>query len=133
MDSQCARHIAVCKSQHSKTEYIQQLDSMVLQQLHNFVKKCKVKPMSILFYRDGVSELQQVDVYNREMELIIKACNDMDPNYRPLITYIFVQKRHHAKLFPVDSADSDKFGNVLPGTVVDSGITNPYCNIKLKY
>jgi eukaryotic translation initiation factor 2C len=34
--------------------------------------------------------------------------------------------RHHAtRLFPGDRDNQDRSGNVLPGTVVDTGITHP--------
>lgn len=36
------------------------------------------------------------------------------------ITYIIVQKRHKTRLFPKDSRDADKNGNVKPGKAKSS-------------
>jgi hypothetical protein len=37
-----------------------------------------------------------------------------------------VQKRHHTRFFPKDIRYSDRSGNCLPGTVVESTITHPF-------
>ena len=50
----------------------------------------------------------------------------LDQSYKPSITFVVVQKRHHTRFFPLDKRDSDKTGNCLPGTVIESGITHPY-------
>jgi hypothetical protein len=47
------------------------------------------------------------------------------PNYEPGITYCISMKNHHTRLFQSDAQLSDKSGNPLPGTIVDTGITNP--------
>ena len=41
-----------------------------------------------------------------------------DPNseYRPPITFVVVQKRHHTRLFPARPNEGDRSGNILPGT-----------------
>lgn len=59
---------------------------------------------------------------------IRKACFSLEENYAPRITFIVVQKRHHTRLFPNihnDSHTTDKSGNILPGTVVDTNICHP--------
>lgn len=40
-----------------------------------------------------------------------------DPNseYRPPITFVVVQKRHHTRLFPARPTEGDRSGNILPG------------------
>ena len=35
------------------------------------------------------------------------------------------QKRHKTRMFPAEPRTGDKNGNVVPGTVVDTEITNP--------
>eukprot|EP00803_Ostreobium_quekettii_P000299 evm.model.scf_1586.1 EVM.evm.TU.scf_1586.1 scf_1586:3668-4183(-) len=47
-----------------------------------------------------------------------------DGTYCPPITFIIVQKRHHTRLLPAGGS-TDRSGNVLPGTVVDTAITSP--------
>ena len=98
-------------------------------------------PTRILLYRDGVSEGQYATMRLREIPQIEQACKDAerfidrkqnpfgkDP-YRPLITYVVVSKRHHTRFYPryqTYKQNAQYKHNILPGTVVDSGITNTY-------
>ncbi|KAK4405760.1 protein argonaute 10 [Sesamum angolense] len=78
--------------------------------------------------RDGVSEGQFYQVLLFELDAIRKACASLEPNYQPPVTFIVVQKRHHTRLFANnhrDKSSTDKSGNILPGTVVDSKICHP--------
>jgi Piwi domain len=43
------------------------------------------------------------------------ACTDVRQDYRPPVTFLVVQKRHHTRLFPMNSSEGDKSGNVMPG------------------
>jgi eukaryotic translation initiation factor 2C len=50
----------------------------------------------------------------------------LEPDYKPGITFIVVQKRHHTRLFCADSREqSGRSGNIPAGTTVDIGITHP--------
>ena len=60
-----------------------------------------------------------------EVEAIQRACSVLDSSYRPLVTFVAVQKRHHARFFPTQREDADRSGNILPGTVIESGVTHP--------
>ena len=54
-----------------------------------------------------------------------QACESF-PDYKPPITFLVVQKRHHIRLFPIKKCDSDDRNfNVKPGTIVDTVITHP--------
>ncbi|KAF0908875.1 hypothetical protein E2562_028754 [Oryza meyeriana var. granulata] len=86
------------------------------------------KPKRIIFYRDGVSDGQFYQVLLYEMDAIKKAIASLDPDYRPLVTFVVVQKRHHTRLFPEVHGRqdlTDRSGNVRPGTVVDTNICHP--------
>lgn len=52
-----------------------------------------------------------------------------NPVYKPKITFIVVQKRHHTRFFPPSNSDlgkgDRKNNNVPPGTIVDTNITHP--------
>ncbi|CAB5308685.1 unnamed protein product [Rhizophagus irregularis] len=61
-----------------------------------------------------------------EINAVRAACQALEPNYRPPITFVVVQKRHHARFFPMDRQNTDRSGNCFPGTVVDVGITHPF-------
>ncbi|GMP77181.1 hypothetical protein CsSME_00033543 [Camellia sinensis var. sinensis] len=101
---------------------------MIRDLLVAFRKATGQKPLRIIFYRDGVSEGQFYQVLLYELDAIRKACASLEPNYQPPVTFIVVQKRHHTRLFANnhrDRSSTDKSGNILPGTVVDSKICHP--------
>ncbi|KAG8387567.1 hypothetical protein BUALT_Bualt02G0034800 [Buddleja alternifolia] len=101
---------------------------MIRELLMSFYKTARTKPHRIIFYRDGVSEGQFNQVLLHEMDAIRKACVSLEENYLPTVTFVVVQKRHHTRLFPANHGDrnsTDKSGNILPGTVVDTKICHP--------
>ncbi|CAK7332085.1 unnamed protein product [Dovyalis caffra] len=86
------------------------------------------KPYRIIFYRDGVSEGQFSQVLLHEMQAIREACSTLEEGYCPRVTFVVVQKRHHTRFFPADHNrrdQTDRSGNILPGTVVDTKICHP--------
>ena len=51
---------------------------------------------------------------------------NLEDDYRPGITFIVVQKRHHTRLFCANHKEQiGKSGNIPAGTTVDVGITHP--------
>ncbi|XP_057792868.1 protein argonaute MEL1-like [Salvia miltiorrhiza] len=97
---------------------------MIRELLTSFYRATGYKPRRIIFYRDGVSEGQFSQVLLHEMKAIREACASVEEYYIPTVTFIVVQKRHHTRLFPADH-NTDRSGNVLPGTVVDTEICHP--------
>jgi eukaryotic translation initiation factor 2C len=82
-------------------------------------------PHRILFYRDGVSEGQFGEVSLQEVQSLkntLKALGCANTK----LTFLIVNKRHGIRFFAQNSQDADRKGNVLAGTVVDSGITHPF-------
>ncbi|TPX63495.1 hypothetical protein SpCBS45565_g06583 [Spizellomyces sp. 'palustris'] len=124
MDAQCSRYAAAIRVQKGRQEIIKDLGGAVVELLRTFYQFCGSKPQRILFYRDGVSEGQFGEVV-REEELTPDRVSYFVEDYRPTVTFVIVQKRHHARFFPLRKEDADKSGNVLPGTVVETGITHP--------
>nr|GEU52027.1 protein argonaute 5 [Tanacetum cinerariifolium] len=101
---------------------------LIRELLISFKRSTGHKPQRLIFYRDGVSEGQFNEVLLNEMDKIRKACISLEENYMPPVTFIVVQKRHHTRFFPVkhgDKASTDRSGNILPGTVVDTKICHP--------
>ncbi|KAG5842264.1 hypothetical protein ANANG_G00175790 [Anguilla anguilla] len=86
-------------------EVIQDLTNMVRELLIQFYKSTRFKPTRIIYYRGGVSEGQMKQVAWPELIAIRKACISLEEDYRPGITYIVVQKRHHTRLFCSDKAE----------------------------
>jgi eukaryotic translation initiation factor 2C len=104
-------------------EMIYSLNEMVLSLLHEFYRINKVFPKKIVFFRDGVSEGQFSLVLRHEMTKLREACQSINAAYKPAITFVVVQKRHHTRLFATEQRDRNgKAENVPPGTVVDSAI-----------
>jgi eukaryotic translation initiation factor 2C len=98
---------------------------MIAELLRTFYQTTGRKPLSILLYRDGISESQFNAVAAKEIKALFSACEELESDFRPKVTYVAVQKRHHARFFPIKKEDTDKSGNVYPGTVIDQGITHP--------
>ncbi|EPY79792.1 hypothetical protein CB1_000884019 [Camelus ferus] len=136
MDGHPSRYCATVRVQTSRQEIsqellysqevIQDLTNMVRELLIQFYKSTRFKPTRIIYYRGGVSEGQMKQVAWPELIAIRKACISLEEDYRPGITYIVVQKRHHTRLFCADKTERvGKSGNVPAGTTVDSTITHP--------
>ncbi|KAJ3646696.1 hypothetical protein Zmor_024272 [Zophobas morio] len=126
-DPQAFQYNICWRLQPPKVEIIEDLCNITREQLLFFFKKNNCKPERIVFFRDGVSEGQFQEVQRAEISAIQKACKSLQKEgYEPKITFLVVQKRHHTRLFPMDSRDSeDRNMNVPAGTCVDSMITNP--------
>jgi eukaryotic translation initiation factor 2C len=95
----------------------------ICERINAFLNKNGCLPEKILVYRDGVSNGQFTEILREEMSGIRAGCAFVSPDYKPPITYIVVQKRHHARFFSENPKDSiGTAGNVAPGTVVDTAI-----------
>ncbi|KAF9359202.1 Eukaryotic translation initiation factor 2C [Mortierella sp. AD094] len=126
MDSKASRYAATIRVQTARTETIADLGDMMIDLLRTFYQTCGDKPARILFYRDGVSEGQFAEVLKTEIAAIRSACQRLDINYKPDLTFLVVQKRHHTRFFPLKPNEGDQLGNCHPGTVIDTHIVHPY-------
>ncbi|KAF9392685.1 hypothetical protein BGX21_010951, partial [Mortierella sp. AD011] len=131
MDSYSFRYSGRIKVQDSRVEVIEGLKTLVYELLTTFNEKNRAFPQRILFYRDGVSEGQYAQIIQAEVSAVKEACAEVNARvklpqkYNPKVTFCVVKKRHHARLFPMDQKDSDRSGNCLAGTVVDTVVTHP--------
>uniref|UniRef100_A0A0A9D7U4 AGO901 n=1 Tax=Arundo donax TaxID=35708 RepID=A0A0A9D7U4_ARUDO len=121
------KYISRMRSQTHRKEIIECLDVMTGELLEEFLKEVGKLPRRIIFFRDGVSETQFYKVLKEELHAVHMACSRY-PGYKPSITFVVVQKRHHTRLFHREKNGglthySDQ--NVPPGTVVDTVITHP--------
>jgi eukaryotic translation initiation factor 2C len=77
-------------------------------------------------FRDGVSEGQYQQVLDVELAALREKCATI--GFNPKITFIIVTKRHHARFFGGPQTNSrtdlDRNGNMVAGTVIDTGITS---------
>ncbi|KAJ3309017.1 hypothetical protein HDU76_003748, partial [Blyttiomyces sp. JEL0837] len=125
MDAQCARYSASIRSQPARIEVVQDLKGMIIELINTFRETNNSLPSRILIYRDGVSDGQIAKVKTEELESVFLACREIRRGYRPDVTVLIVQKRHHVRFFPLSRDDESRSGNVRPGTVVDSDVTHP--------
>lgn len=97
--------------------------------LRLFKTRLNVLPKNILIYRDGVSEGQYLQVLDKELPRIRKACDNIygETDAKPKISLIVSVKRHATRFFPTDEANTDKSKNIKNGTVVDRGVTQARC------
>ncbi|CEO96269.1 Argonaute linker 2 domain containing protein [Plasmodiophora brassicae] len=128
MDAYPFRYECETRAQKNRQEIIQDLKGMAMNLLKRFYQATRgKKPERILFYRDGVSEGQFDHVLKYELNALREACNELESGYTPKITFVIVQKRHHARFFctPQSSREADRSGNVPAGTVVDTAVVHP--------
>ncbi|KZC11542.1 Protein argonaute-2, partial [Dufourea novaeangliae] len=127
MDAHPSRYAATVRVQQHRQEIIQELSSMVRELLVRFYKSTGgYKPHRIILYRDGVSEGQFLHVLQHELTAIREACMKLEDDYKPGVTFIVVQKRHHTRLFCAEKREqSGRSGNIPAGTTVDICITHP--------
>ncbi|XVF03276.1 hypothetical protein REPUB_Repub04eG0247500 [Reevesia pubescens] len=122
------KYVSRMRSQTHRQEIIQDLAAMVGELLDDFYQEVNKLPKRIIFFRDGVSETQFYKVLKEELQAVREACARF-PGYKPPITFVVVQKRHHTRLFPFEidpSTQNQPFDeNIPPGTVVDTVITHP--------
>ena len=63
---------------------------------------------------------------NKELGDIRKACERLNSDYKPSVTFLVAQKRHHTRFFVKHKKDGHgKMENIPPGTVVDRVVTHP--------
>ncbi|XP_021941607.1 protein argonaute-2-like [Zootermopsis nevadensis] len=65
------------------------------------------------------------EVLREELNAIRCACSSLEQGYKPKVTFLVVQKRHHTRFFPSPEDADGRNKNVPPGTVVDREITHP--------
>lgn len=112
--------------QSPKVEIIKDLEDIVHKQLLKYKEKTKIVPKKIFYFRDGVSEGQFLQLLEFELIAIRRACLRLNINYKPSVTFLVIQKRHHTRMFPKYNCDMDgKFANVPSGTIIDTQITHP--------
>jgi len=128
MDAATACYLTRTMIQGHRVEVIPGMRRATADLLTEFYRKNQRLPAAIIMYRDGVAEGQFEEVQKKEIPQIHAACEDVKPggSYRPKVTFIIVQKRHHTRIFPANPREADRTGNVIPGTVVDGSIVHPY-------
>ncbi|CAI5719476.1 unnamed protein product [Peronospora farinosa] len=125
LDRYSAKYVARVAAQKASSD-IQLLPHMLRDLFLAYYQSTSRKPEHVIYYRDGVSEGQCYDILQVEMRALRKAFKMISEDYNPPITFIIVNKRHHMRAFPVNQREADRKGNVIPGTVIDTGIVDSH-------
>jgi len=127
IDNHPNRYIGIEMVQRSRMETLGNLKQAVKHSLISYYRNTRLKPDKIVFYRDGVSEGQFNEILVKETAAIQLACLEVDPTYKPAITFIVVQKRHNTRFFKkqINERDRPNAQNIPAGTVVDLVVTHP--------
>ncbi|CAH0479227.1 unnamed protein product [Peronospora belbahrii] len=125
LDRFSAKYVARVAAQKASGD-IQLLPHMLRDLFLAYYKSTSRKPEHVIYYRDGVSEGQYYDILQMEMRALRKAFKMISEDYNPPVTFIIVNKRHHMRSFPVNQREADRKGNVVPGTVIDTGIVDSH-------
>ncbi|KAJ3204394.1 argonaute 1, partial [Clydaea vesicula] len=127
VDSGYAEYRCSVRVQAGRQEIVDDLHDMVIDLFEMFRERSKgVYPQRVIVYRDGVSEGQFSEVIFNELKSLKRAFVTLKMNKAPTVTFLSVNKRHHIRFFPTNQKDGDKNGNVMPSTVIDTGIVHPY-------
>ncbi|ETL39352.1 hypothetical protein L916_09285, partial [Phytophthora nicotianae] len=125
MDAYSAQYAARVAAQNPRKS-IEKLPKMLKELFLVYCKNTERRPEHVLYYRDGVSDGEMQSVLQTEMRALCTAFKMISGDYKPLVTFIVANKRHHVRAFPVNSRDGDSKGNVKPGTVIDSVVMDPH-------
>ncbi|XP_018021670.1 protein argonaute-4 isoform X2 [Hyalella azteca] len=106
--------------EHKGRDIITDMKEITKNLLEQFWRQNKILPEKIMMFRDGVSETQFSQVLASELRAMREACTSISTDYKPSMTFLCVQKKHHTRLF------LEKGGNVEAGTVADTTITSPW-------
>ncbi|KAI9340830.1 Piwi domain-containing protein [Obelidium mucronatum] len=126
MDAKFAEYRAAIRVQGPRVEIIGDLKGMATEHLQQFQVRARGRlPDRLLFFRDGVSEGQFGEVALQEVQNLKIALREAGCGHCKL-TFLVVNKRHAHRFFAADPKDADRKGNLMAGTVIDSGITHPF-------
>ncbi|CAK4022112.1 related to eukaryotic translation initiation factor 2C 3 [Lecanosticta acicola] len=130
MDKLATRYAAHCQTNGFRieminTDVINELKSNISLWMQT-VGGGKV-PQTIIYMRDGVSEVQYQHVLQQEVNDMKNLLKGADPSGSTKFVVVIGSKRHHIRFFP-EQGKGDRNGNAHPGTLVETHVTNPYEN-----
>ena len=114
--------------QGKKEELVTGLTSIFIEALNSYKNSNSNQlPDKIIIYRDGVGDGMLEQIKSVEIDQFENACNLIEAGYKPLITFIVVQKRVNMKFFKMLNAlKESESANPPPGSVLDSAVTRRY-------
>ncbi|KAH7946707.1 hypothetical protein HPB52_003764 [Rhipicephalus sanguineus] len=108
----------------SHQELGSQLGHLLQDAIHKYMQaNAGSAPDRIIFFRDGVSDGQILQVREWEIDQIVSSLDALFPGVEHKLAFVVVTKRISTRFFLHDP--SRGYGNPLPGTVVDTEVTRP--------
>ncbi|CAH0589121.1 unnamed protein product [Chrysodeixis includens] len=101
-------------------EIVDGLKECLIEALKHYLKVNATFPDRIIIYRDGVGDGEMKVVQQYEIPQLQISMELLNKEYKPLLTYIVVQKRINTRIFMKAGGGLE---NPNPGTIVDYGIT----------
>eukprot|EP01041_Mallomonas_annulata_P003861 gene3861-7706_t len=127
MDGRVSQYVARISSRASRVEVSVDLEDSMVELLKVFEQRNGCIPVSILIYRDGVSESQFDELIDREVAAMKGALATLGySSDHTKITMVVCQKGHHTRLVYED--ENGGYVNPCPGLVVDMDITSALYN-----
>lgn len=125
IDVDCTEFRASSRLQETGEENIVRFKDEISARICDFVVNTQSRPKHIVVYRDGICEGDFQRILYEEKRAILDCCADIEPDYKPTITYIVVSKRHHTRFFLKNESEGhvEHGHNVLPGTLVEDTVT----------
>ncbi|KAE9027693.1 hypothetical protein PR003_g12662 [Phytophthora rubi] len=108
------------------SSYIQHLPSMLRELLLVYQEKTEHIPEHVVYYRHGVSEDRLFEILQTEMRALREAFKMISDDYNPPVTFVVANTSHYVRAFSMNRGEADRQGNVMPGTVIDTGVVNPH-------
>ncbi|XP_037560629.1 piwi-like protein Siwi [Dermacentor silvarum] len=91
--------------------------------LKQYQEENNTVPKRILFFRDGVSDGQLLQVQEWEVGQIQSLLTEMFPGREPQLAFVVVTKRIATRFFSMNRGRG--YQNPPPGTVIDNNVTRP--------
>ncbi|KAJ3101876.1 hypothetical protein HDU97_000989 [Phlyctochytrium planicorne] len=124
MDAKFCEYRAAIRVQGPRVEIISNLGDVCKELMDQFRSRSNRLPQRVIFYRDGVSEGQFGEVALQEVQSLKKFFRDIGADIK--LTFLVVNKRHSTRFFVKNGQDGDNKGNLMAGTVVDTGVVHPF-------
>uniref|UniRef100_A0A0N5CEX3 Piwi domain-containing protein n=1 Tax=Strongyloides papillosus TaxID=174720 RepID=A0A0N5CEX3_STREA len=111
--------------QFARDGKIEFYDKVIQNTVKNFKASRGISPKEIFIYRTSGSEGRYNDYCTYEIPYIKAKIKQYAPGAK--LVFIVVEKAHNVRFFKdkINPTDKAPFQNVAPGSVVDTGITNP--------
>jgi eukaryotic translation initiation factor 2C len=128
-----SRYMGTCETNQERVEIIstKNILSMLRPLIHEWMTTVGGgrAPENIYYFRDGVSTGQFRHVLEDEVPSIKEVMAMLtDHRWKGKFTVIIANKRHHIRAFPnpKDTKAADRFGNPLPGILIERDVTSPH-------